>query len=108
MRIVGAVAPVDFMALFDRLNSTADALLGAAVEVKMLADPKTIELCDEVIACAMEIVTAHHEPTAPRAVNMARIALTGRHAQDGARIADARAALQERRAALTQHVRSTM
>lgn len=108
MRVIGAVAPVDFMALFDRLDSTADALLGAAVEVKMLADSRTIELCDEVIACAMKIVTAHHEPSTPRAVNMARIALTGRHAKDVVRIADARAALQERHAALTQHVRSTM
>lgn len=107
-RIVGSVAPVDFILLFDRLNEEVSALERAAARVWLFADPKTVALANAVTLAAADMITVHHAPTSGRARNYARIALTGRHAVDVDGIAASRENLAKSREALISHTRSIL
>jgi hypothetical protein len=104
-RLVGSVAPVDFIQLFDRLNDEVTALERAAARVWLFADTRTVALTNAVTIAAAEMITAHHAPTAGRAWNLTRVALTGRHAVDVDRIAVSREGLATSREALIRHTR---
>jgi pyridoxine 5'-phosphate synthase PdxJ len=81
-RVVGSVAPVDFLLLFDRLNEEVGALERAAARVWLFADARTVALTNAVVLAAADMITVHHAPVSGRVSNMARVALIGRHAVD--------------------------
>ncbi|WP_311208449.1 MULTISPECIES: hypothetical protein [unclassified Aeromicrobium] len=108
LRITGAVTPMDFLQLFDRLRHSAGELQTAAVDLQLVADARTIELAEAVVVDAMAVVTAHRTVPRSRLVNSMKIAATGRRAVDEAGIAAARAALNESREALAMHTRMGM
>lgn len=107
-RMVGSVAPIDFVVLFDRMNDEVTALERAASRVWLFADPRTVALSNAVALAAAEVMSAHHEPSSGRVWNSVRIALTGRHAVDLERIASSRSRLAEAREALITHTRSAL
>lgn len=107
-RIVGSVAPVDFILLFDRLNEEVTALERAAARVWLFADPRTVALTNAVTIAAADMITVHHAPVSGRAWNMARIALIGRHAVDVEGIAASRERLANSREALINHTRGIL
>lgn len=107
-RIVGSVAPIDFMVLFDRLNEEVSALERAAAQVWLFADPRTVALTNAVTIAAADMITVHHAPVSGRTWNTARIALTGRHAVDVEGIAASREQLSKSREALISHTRGIL
>lgn len=108
LRVAGAVTPVDYLQLFDRLRHSAGELQAAAVDLQLVADERTVELAEAVVVDAMVVVAAHQAVTRSRVVNSMKIVATGRHAVDATGIAAARAALNESREALAVHTRMRM
>lgn len=107
-RVIGAVAPIDFLEVFERMNHEANALQRAAAQVWLFADERTVVLTNAVVLAAMDVVEAHHEPTVGAIRNYTQIALTGRHARNSDRVAATRKALAEARRSLVTHTRSRL
>jgi hypothetical protein len=107
-RVVGSVAPVDFLLLFDRLNEEVGALERAAARVWLFADARTVALTNAVVLAAADMITVHHAPVSGRVWNMARVALIGRHAVDIEGIASSRETLATAREALITHTREAL
>jgi pyridoxine 5'-phosphate synthase PdxJ len=107
-RVVGSVAPVDFLLVFDRLNEEVSALERAAARVWLFADARTVALTNAVVVAAADIITVHHAPASGRVRNLARVALIGRHAVDVEGIASSRRRLANAREALITQTREAL
>jgi hypothetical protein len=107
-RLLGNFAPVDWLAVFDRLTSEADGLQRAATRVSLTADLETVRLTDAVARAAAEVVEAHAAHTGNRFIHYLRIALLGRYSRDAARLSASRGALEAAQRALVQHTRGEL
>jgi hypothetical protein len=108
-RAVGNLVPLDFMAIFDRMNEDAKALERATSRIWLLEQGgDLVARCNAVRLAAAEVVEAHHVPTTGRVINMARIALVGRHSKDADRVRDARHRLALARQALGDAARKRL
>ena len=107
-RVIGNVAPVDFLEVFDRMNVESIGLQRAAAQIWLFADDETVALTNAVALAAADVVTAHHQPAVGRAHQYARIALTGRHSRDLERLKASREVLADARKALINHTRTTL
>lgn len=107
-RVFGSVAPVDHIAMFDRLHDEATALQRAAAQLWLFGDKRVVELSNAVVLAAAEVVSAHPSSRLSRTSNYLRIALTGRFAHDLERVQDARVALAEARQDLVQYAREEL
>lgn len=108
-RAVGNLVPLDFMAIFDRMNEDAKALERATARIWLLEEGgDLVARCNAVRLAAAEVVEAHQAPTTGKAINMARIALVGRHSKDVDRVRDARHKLALARRALGDAARKKL
>lgn len=107
-RLLGNFAPVDWLAVFDRLTSEAAGLQRAATRVSLTADPETVRLTDAVARAAAEVVEAHAAHTGNGFTHYLRIALRGRYSRDAARLSASRGALEAAQRALVQHTRGEL
>jgi len=105
LRAIGVLAPVDLAATLANLSSTAEDLIRAGARLDLIADRETVELSDQVVTSAMEIVAAHHQPVSGRFSNSVRVVFVGRHAVDVERIRAGRAQLVVAHRALVSHSR---
>ena len=107
-RAIGAVSPVDFLAVFERMNNEATAMQRAASQVWLFADERPVSLSNAVVIAAAEVMNAHQAHSTGSIRRYTTVLVVGRHPSDAARLGDARAALSEARRALILHTRTCL
>ena len=104
-RMLRTTTPVDLHELLRGISNEADTLQRAAARVWLLGDEDTVRLTNAVVLAATDVVSAHHAVTTRRIWNYVHVGLTGRHAKNETRLAEARNRLASARKALVEHSR---
>lgn len=104
-RILGAVVPLDYSAMFNTLNVEVDALNRAAAQVWLFGEDDTVALANAVSLAATDVIDAHTRASENRIASLLRVAIFGRLDQDAQKIQTARRALSRARRDLVEHTR---
>ncbi|GAA2146502.1 hypothetical protein GCM10009844_22640 [Nocardioides koreensis] len=107
-RVLGTVAPIDYMAMYAKLGDDLNALHRAAAQVSLFGDARTVQLTNAVVLAAADVVSAQCTHKGGKLRNYLRIAFIGRHSKDHTKIGAARQQLAAARGALVDHTRRAL
>lgn len=108
-RLFGTVTAVDIQRVFELLNTDAAALTRASTQIWMASDQETVELTNDLVLAAMEVVEAHHaRRPGNRIIRLLHELFFGKQLGDPTRVEATRVKLAEARRQLVHHSREQL